>query len=105
ARVLRGYIHPLGRERRGIAGFEVVPTVMREAWVEHRLVREERLRTADVDDRRAELLQRADDLLALFDRPRIAADDRYHRLAVELLGNEGQRRGLPGGDERHQLPP
>ena len=46
-----------------VAGAEVVPPARRKRRIEHRLVREERLRHAEVEHRRPEVLERRDDAL------------------------------------------
>ena len=74
---------------REVAGADVVPPVVRERRVEARLMGDVRLRRAHVEQRRAELPQRLQDLLALLDRPRVAAADDHHVLAVKLRGHDG----------------
>ena len=57
---------------------------MRVRRVEHPLVLGIRLRHAEVEHGRRELLERTDDLLAVLDRPCVAARDADDGLAVQL---------------------
>src|SRR5919109_663068 len=101
--VLDGGVDDLVRQRRDVAGLEVVPAAGHEARVEHRLVLEERPRRADVRDRLAELLHRPDRPLAVLDLAGPVADDHHNRLAVQLLGDERERRCLAVDQDRHQV--
>ena len=59
-----------------VAALEVVPTTRRKARIEHRLMRQERLRHAEIQDRRAERLQRSDKAFPFLYVTGPAADDR-----------------------------
>ena len=101
--MLDGEVDHIVRQLQHVAGLEVVPAEMREARVEHRLVDEERLPLAEVDDRRAELLHRPHHPLAVLDRAGVAGDHNHDRLPVELVGHERERGRLAVDDDRHQL--
>ena len=78
----------------------MVPAVRHER-VEHRLQRQVRLGLEQVDDRAAELLERAHDLGPVLGRPGVAGADHDDRLAVHVLGQERQwRRELELEDRR-----
>jgi hypothetical protein len=62
-----------------------------------------RFRLAHVEQRRAEPSERSHDLLALVDRPRIAAADDHHVLAMEFRGHERGREHPAVGNDRGQL--
>src|SRR5206468_10965330 len=94
--------HGIG-ELRHVAGAEVVPPAVRERWVEHALMLEERLRSAEVELRRAEPLERPDDPLPVLWGSRVAAHDANHQLAVQLRWDERKRRSLPVRHDGHQL--
>ena len=77
-RVLDRDVDDLVAERVHVAGAEVVVTAGDERRVEHRLVGDERLGLAQVQQRRAERTQRPQHLFALLQRSRVAAGDRHH---------------------------
>ena len=88
---------------RQVAGSEVVPPAGGKRGVEHGLMGEERLRRAQVEERRPELLDRAHHLLPVLHRARVAAGDRHDRHAVQLRRDDRERRGHPVDDDRREL--
>src|SRR4029453_18705787 len=75
-----------------VARPEVVPQPGGEGGIKHRLMLDERLRYAEVEQRRPEGPKRADDSLPILDRTGIAADHRDDRTAMQLARDRCERR-------------
>jgi hypothetical protein len=86
-----------------VARPDVVPPALGERGVEHRLVLDERLGHAQVEQRGTELPHRQDDLLALVDRSRVAADHRDDGHAAQLRRDGLDRRRHPVDDDGGEL--
>ena len=76
---------------------------MRHQRVEHRLQRHVRLGLEPIDDRIAELLERAHDLGPVLGRPGVAGAHHDYRLAVHVLGEDRQWRRELELDDRREL--
>jgi hypothetical protein len=74
-----------------------------QARVEHRLVGDVERGSAEVEQRRAEHLERAQHLVPILDRSRIAAHDGDDGLTVQLHGHEVDRRRPTLHQDRRQL--
>ena len=90
-------------ERRQLDRLPVAVPAVRDERVEHRLQRGVELRLEQVDDRVAELLQRPHHLDPVLRRAGVAGPDHHDRLAVHVLGQEGERRGHAQLEDRRQL--
>jgi hypothetical protein len=90
-------------KRRQLDGLPVAVPAVRHHGVEHRLEGRVGLRLEQVDDRAAELLERADDLGAIVRRSRVTGAHPHDRLAVHLLRQEGERRRHRQLEDRGQL--
>ena len=90
-------------ERRQLDRLPVAVPAVRHEGVEHRLQGRVGLGLEQVDERAAELLERADDLGTLVRRSRVTGADHHHRLAPHLLRHEGEWRWDRELEDRRQL--